>query len=1025
MSDEQVIKYVSKENLKTVYDALSSKVGQISVNNVHPDADGNIRISRVDYANQAGTATDLESSTYVEQTAAFSLRTSGGTDNIFTGIGNLTHIYGNALYLPSESNQIVIENVPDIFSYLDINPDTFYSQFSQWEQKPAQNEDGNYHFTFSFNRNNWVLTSRDEPTFEIIVSNYVTYGLNYSTKQGSLDDEAINFQFIAGIAAHYKPVTIKQFLSTGFNLCNQTDDQAIAQVVANERVVLRIFDKNNDEITNTDSSVLDFHFVTNLTDELTDDNKIEVTKSSEDSYYFEPYQIYLNELKYTFVPPTNGYIITKTNLTNRNYMINLIWSGKKIDAPYEEYTQDKIIFESEPTLYRVNNNYDILTIMPGKIAKGTSGTELSYYGQIERKIGSISCSLLLLDSFLHNVNFIRDGSNLYIDLTSLSWEIINNIPESIVTTQNEKVKKVLQNLFESQETVETIYFNREVKLEDATKGYEYGVNDFGLEQFDTVDNIPAEGRFIYEANLIDKLRRSVVTYAPQPDVSEDERGEARQNLNLLNVNCYVGARKVQVTVEKLEDEKVITSFASEYSDGENTTLRIKLPSLGTWRFTAIIDGVKTSEIIDVTYYGNYEVRLSGKRFGFRRNKSNTDPSNRITYLYDAENYTPISFDDEGAINYGDWEQFITEVSAPVIITSGAIQELNREDQSQLADGGTRPPDGNLMTGFRKYIYVSRISTSRYEEVVFCDEKIDDTYQAYAHTNKDGVIQDTFYWGMFDGTYSAATPDENTFLRSVPSVGVNPATVASSLKQIEERALKTGDYYYFGYKSGWDFICDLITLITKNDDAQSVFGPGSIVAPSDGSYDQLGGFRKSNSTTYSPVRIFWIWNFYGGAYGQPLAGFFRKNITTKTAAGNVHYYTKMAPGSEGYIPSSYTATDSTDLTNLKYYYFQNGLAAPTKIGFISSEYVGAEGFVPLAQAGTTAGVGISDALTALASTSKSTWGMGFGCISTASATVQQNGPRAMTTIGPTSTSTRPRLTYLEGGIVSVPSSGGTP
>jgi hypothetical protein len=102
-------------------------------------------------------------------------------------------------------------------------------------------------------------------------------------------------------------------------------------------------------------------------------------------------------------------------------------------------------------------------------------------------------------------------------------------------------------------------------------------------------------------------------------------------------------------------------------------------------------------------------------------------------------------------------------------------------------------------------------------------------------------------------------------------------------------------WHIGYKSGWDYICDLITLISCNDDAQMVFGPGllpsnSTPIPFYSTETELrnrlktSGFVRSNgySTAADYSKIFWIYNFYGNNL-EPLLGFMFKSTTTSTNA----------------------------------------------------------------------------------------------------------------------------------------------
>lgn len=71
-----------------------------------------------------------------------------------------------------------------------------------------------------------------------------------------------------------------------------------------------------------------------------------------------------------------------------------------------------------------------------------------------------------------------------------------------------------------------------------------------------------------------------------------------------------------------------------------------------------------------------------KRYGYRREKSNSDPSARITYLYDAEGMTPMHVDlTTGEPDYGSWKPFIDEICRPVMLKyDGTVDyELDHND----------------------------------------------------------------------------------------------------------------------------------------------------------------------------------------------------------------------------------------------------------------------------------------------------------------------------------------------------------
>ena len=299
---------------------------------------------------------------------------------------------------------------------------------------------------------------------------------------------------------------------------------------------------------------------------------------------------------------------------------------------------------------------------------------------------------------------------------------------------------------------------------------------------------------------------------------------------------------------------------------------------------------------------------NAKRYGYRREKANSDPSARITYLYDAEGMTPISVNlSTGEPDYGSWKPFVDEICRPVMLKyDGTVDyELDHDDQTKKIDGtasdiSNTSYGGNAMVEFRKYIWVHRSETEQYEEVVFSNVQYDDTYTAYAFTNSSGKVNDAFYWGMFVGTKS------NASLRSlVTSPPVSSQTTSGEIALAEAN----GNGWYIIYKSGWDYICDLLTLLSKTDNAQAAFGSGRT--------------KSSNTSAVNPGSLVSKPAFYGSSnetsdvktlYIEGLWGNMRERMAGLIMNASSGMLVKMTPPynttGDGYTAAP-TITGSTD------------------------------------------------------------------------------------------------------------------
>ena len=309
-----------------------------------------------------------------------------------------------------------------------------------------------------------------------------------------------------------------------------------------------------------------------------------------------------------------------------------------------------------------------------------------------------------------------------------------------------------------------------------------------------------------------------------------------------------------------------------------------------------------------------------KRYGFRRTKAESNPDTRITYLFDAVGMTPAYMDfGTGNFNYGSWETFVNEVSRPVMLkTDGTVDyELSRADMTKKADGVTASDvantsyNGNAMIEFRKFKWVKRYEDATYEYVIFCNGQYDVGYHAYAHTNALGNINDSFYWGAFKGSYLSSK------MRSFSgrTVGVN-----NTRNTEVTYATANGSGYYTIYKSGWDYIGDLLTLISKSDNSQAKFGSGrskytNNTAIATGTLVSHPYFKGYTDET-SDVKVFGIEGFWGNIW-EGMAGLvYNGQIRTKMIPpynfdGTGYTLTGVVPsGTSGGFINTASVTDTS-------------------------------------------------------------------------------------------------------------------
>lgn len=342
-----------------------------------------------------------------------------------------------------------------------------------------------------------------------------------------------------------------------------------------------------------------------------------------------------------------------------------------------------------------------------------------------------------------------------------------------------------------------------------------------------------------------------------------------------------------VTVRNMEDDSAIAEFA--YMEPQmiriapGTTYRVECSKSDDYTVSPVSETMTAQENAIVSVELMYR---NAMRYGFRREKANADPSARITYLYDAEGMTPMSVNlTTGEPDYGSWKTFIDEVCRPVMLKyDGTVDyELDHDDQTKKLDGtasdiANTAYEGNAMVEFRKYKWVKRYEDEDYEYVIFSDVQWDEDYHAYANTNENTTNQDVFYWGMFEGSKI------NGVMRSIADQ--TPASTQTTSDEISQ-AQANGAGWYLIYKSGWDFIIDILTLISKTDNSQAAFGYGS---QNNSSALKTGTLKNKPmfcgySTGTSDVKTLYIEGLWGNLW-ERLAGV----VYNKTNG----LYVKMTP-----------------------------------------------------------------------------------------------------------------------------------
>lgn len=277
-----------------------------------------------------------------------------------------------------------------------------------------------------------------------------------------------------------------------------------------------------------------------------------------------------------------------------------------------------------------------------------------------------------------------------------------------------------------------------------------------------------------------------------------------------------------------------------------------------------------------------------KRYGYRVKMDEPDTSARVEYIYDAVGMTPAYMDfAAGSFNYGSWKNvWFVRDNYPCMVKSSGVEDyqldpnnytVRADDPSANSDVSNTNYDGNAMAAI-PLVWVKRWQEDGYQYVSFCEVQYDAGYKAYAHTRPDGSIAAKAYHAMFKGSLVGGK------LRSLVDLWPENGTNA---QQELDYAKANGSEWNIRAWSLHELIADLLTLISKNMNAQAAFGTGCTTGYVDDAsqhYGQLKGgslFSKGQfygagpSDTRTQVKVFHIEGFWGDRWDR-LAGLIYEN-----------------------------------------------------------------------------------------------------------------------------------------------------
>lgn len=328
-------------------------------------------------------------------------------------------------------------------------------------------------------------------------------------------------------------------------------------------------------------------------------------------------------------------------------------------------------------------------------------------------------------------------------------------------------------------------------------------------------------------------------------------------------------------------------------------------------------------------------------FGIRIHKTDSNPATRCEYLGDAQGMTPAYMDfSAGVFRMGTWSDvWFVKKNRPVMLKhDGTVDyELNHYDHSKKLDGTASDVsnvnyDGEAMSEMPT-VWLSTYESGDYKYIWVANYQVDSSYDAYAHTDEDGNVQDFLYLAMYGGSL-----DSSNHLRSLSGKALMQSKTA---EQEIAYATANGDNWFTKTWAQCRLVQCLLTLMFCNTNSQAVLGNGNLNYQSSGTnygmlntgtLDTAGQFFGYNDNTHQ-VKAFYCEKPWGDQNDR-IAGMINDNGTIKVKMTAPYPKTGLT-----------TAATFSDFISI-------GTAAPsgTSGGYISSTTMTKYGDIPTVVSG---------------------------------------------------------------------------
>ncbi len=287
---------------------------------------------------------------------------------------------------------------------------------------------------------------------------------------------------------------------------------------------------------------------------------------------------------------------------------------------------------------------------------------------------------------------------------------------------------------------------------------------------------------------------------------------------------------------------IVCTFSQQAYEGKTVTLSKGGLTLDTAVVSNLTCTLTTTEIgtltvsaegnsltVEVECYSKYEVdfTVGGIVYGFKIEKSVSNPSDRVIYTQDAVGKTPAAMSGGNVFSYGDWANAFFIPKPCVVNFDGTVAYYLNPNNWALKTDGTASEislsncPGNVMLEFPK-IWMKFSEDTDFVYVSIANEQVDESYHCYASYDYDGNQIDHFYVGAYMGI-----KDSNNRLRSVRTSNTQPLNNigVADFKTYAENNNATGkkDWYIGEFSTRLTLAC-LLILMSKSCNDKASYSP---------------------------------------------------------------------------------------------------------------------------------------------------------------------------------------------------------